>query len=70
MTDLGLIRREMILDQLRISNSTLYLWISQGKFPEHTKKCGRIVFWRVSDIQRWIDGSYCSEVDGGDLTNG
>ncbi|MBE4395539.1 helix-turn-helix domain-containing protein [Vibrio parahaemolyticus] len=45
----------MILDQLRISNSTLYLWISQGKFPEHTKKCGRIVFWRISDVQKWID---------------
>ncbi|OLQ78895.1 hypothetical protein BIT28_26645 [Photobacterium proteolyticum] len=66
MTDLGLIRREMILEQLCISNSTLYLWISQGKFPEHTKKCGRIVFWRVSDIKQWMNGSYGAEVDVGD----
>ncbi|MCA2016123.1 AlpA family phage regulatory protein [Vibrio tritonius] len=57
MADLGLIRREMILEQLGISNSTLYLWIAQGKFPEHIKKCGRIVFWRVSDIQQWMGDS-------------
>lgn len=66
MTDLGLIRREMILEQLRISNSTLYLWITQGKFPDHKKKCGRIVFWQVSDIQQWMDGSFSTETGRGD----
>ncbi|MGQ7271664.1 helix-turn-helix transcriptional regulator [Marinobacter nauticus] len=34
--------------------STIYLWMSQGKFPRPIK-IQRAVAWKLSDIENWME---------------
>ncbi len=38
-----------------LSRSTIYLRISEGKFPKPISLGGRAVGWVESDINNWID---------------
>lgn len=35
------------------AGSTIYLWISQGKFPRGVKLSPRVTVWRNEDLHRW-----------------
>lgn len=61
MNKLGLIRRETLLNELQIPNSTLYRWMNEGRFPKPVKKVSRIVFWKVSDVEDWVSYSQTEE---------
>ena len=38
-----------------VSKSTLYLWISQGKFPAPHSLGGRAVAWLQSEVDAWME---------------
>jgi prophage regulatory protein len=43
-----------VIKATALSRSSIYLKISEGKFPRPLKLGVRAVAWRSSDIQRWI----------------
>jgi prophage regulatory protein len=38
-----------------LSNSTIWLWVKQGRFPKPFKLSSRVTVWRESDIADYID---------------
>jgi len=40
---------------LNVSKSSIYLWVSQGKFPKSFKIGGGTSVWSEIDISEWID---------------
>ncbi|MBF9060754.1 AlpA family phage regulatory protein [Rhodobacterales bacterium HKCCSP123] len=57
-----ILRRSEVEDRTGLSRSTIYAWIRHGKFPRPVKLGERIVAWRESDIDRWLE----SRVSEGD----
>ena len=43
-----------VADRLNCTTTTIYKWISEGKFPQSIK-LGNRHRWRPSDIENWID---------------
>ncbi|MBV2179907.1 MAG: AlpA family transcriptional regulator [Castellaniella sp.] len=35
------------------AGSTIYLWISQGRFPRGVKLSPRVTVWRNEDLHQW-----------------
>jgi predicted DNA-binding transcriptional regulator AlpA len=60
-TEVRLYRANQLYKMLNISNSTLYLWVKQNKFPPPIKRGGSS-FWRVEQVNSWIDGNSNQEV--------
>ena len=61
MSNTGVIARDLlsiaeIEMKTGISRRTLWRWVSSGRFPPPAVRVGRIVRWRVSDIEEWIEG--------------
>lgn len=50
-----LIRLREVLAATGLARSTLYLLISQNKFPKPVKLTERTVAWPQDEIQEWID---------------
>ena len=44
-----------VSDRLGCTPTTIYKWISEGKFPKSIK-LGNRHRWRPSEIEQWIDG--------------
>ena len=38
-----------------LARSTIYKWISEGGFPSPVRLGGRVVAWRASEIEAWIE---------------
>lgn len=38
---------------LQVSGSTLWRWVSEGKFPKPVN-FGRTACWRVGEVRRWL----------------
>ena len=36
-----------------VAKSTIWLWVSDGKFPAPVKLSDRVTAWPVSSIERW-----------------
>jgi prophage regulatory protein len=49
-----LLRLPAVKARTGLSRSTIYLWISQGKFPAAYPLGGRAVGWLESQISDWI----------------
>lgn len=43
-----------VLKAVCLSRSTLYLMVSEGRFPRPIKLGGRAVAWRESDVDAWL----------------
>lgn len=57
MDELQLLKRREVEDITRLSRSTIYSLIAQGRFPR-PRRCGsRAVRWSRADISAWIDAS-------------
>ena len=50
-----ILRPKDICDRLRISRSTLYSWVAQGRFPRQVRYGVRAVGWRSDDVERWLN---------------
>lgn len=55
-------RPKHIVDGLGIAESTLYLWIKEGKFPQPIKLNGRVSLWKRQTILDWLED--CERVEG------
>lgn len=54
MTD-KLLRRPEVEKRTGIARSTLYDWMAKGDFPKPVKLGVRLVAWRESDINSWLE---------------
>lgn len=57
-----ILRRSEVEHRTGLSRSTIYAWIKHGRFPRPVKLGERIVAWRESDIDHWLE----SRVSEGD----
>ena len=53
-TEVKLYRANQLYKMLNISNSTLYLWVKQNKFPSPIKRGGS-TFWKADEVNSWIE---------------
>jgi prophage regulatory protein len=44
-----------VASQTSLAKSTIWLWVSQGKFPKPLSLSPTIKVWRKSDVDAWID---------------
>jgi len=49
------IRIKEVIATTGLSRSSIYQFISEGKFPEQIKLGSRAVAWNSDDISKWID---------------
>jgi len=47
-------RLQEVLGIVKVGRSTLYLWISEGKFPKQRKLGARAVGWMSNDVFEWL----------------
>lgn len=50
-----LLRRPEVEARTGLSRSTLYEWMKRGEFPQPVKLGARLVAWRESDINAWLE---------------
>ena len=55
MESTKLLRIADVSNKTTLAKSTIWLKMSQGKFPKPTKLSDSINVWRESDIDAWID---------------
>ncbi|WP_305368919.1 helix-turn-helix transcriptional regulator [Photobacterium leiognathi] len=49
-------RISQVCEKVGLARSTIYTYISKGKFPAPISLGGRAVGWLENDIEMWIDG--------------
>lgn len=49
-----LLRRPEVEARSGLSRSTIYAWMKLGEFPQPVKLGERLVAWRESDINAWL----------------
>ena len=52
---ISLLRRPEVEARTGLSRSTIYQWIKDGEFPSPVKLGARLVAWRESDIEEWLN---------------
>lgn len=52
-----LIRIKDVMDRTGLARSTIYKYISEGKFPKPIKLGSRAVAWVETEIDGWIQAS-------------
>lgn len=50
-----ILRRPEVEARTGLSRSTLYDWMKKGLFPLPVKLGSRLVGWKDTDVQAWID---------------
>ena len=50
-----LLRRPEVESVTGLSRSTLYDWMKRGEFPQPVKLGTRLVAWRESDVNSWLE---------------
>ena len=53
-----LLRIEDVSNKTTLAKSTIWLKLSQGKFPKPTKISYAISVWKESDIDNWIESFF------------
>jgi len=49
-----ILRLPLVKSRTGLSRSTIYLWMSQNKFPKQVSLGGRTVGWVESEIEDWV----------------
>ena len=49
-----IIRRKALEARIGLSCSTIYMMMSEGRFPRPIKIGRRAVGWRASDVEEWL----------------
>lgn len=47
-------RIKTVMDVTGLGRSTIYLWVSEGKFPKPRKLGVRAVGWRAEEVFQWL----------------
>lgn len=47
-------RIKQLVEMLNVSKSSIWSWLSAGKFPNPIKIGNNTTVWRSSDIESWI----------------
>lgn len=55
MTIDRILRQKEVMHLTGLSRSTIYRRIQSEEFPSQIKLTARLVGWRQSDLQRWLD---------------
>lgn len=50
-----LLRKKDVLAATGLKNSTLYKYMSEGRFPKPVQITERSVAWVLSEVEAWID---------------
>lgn len=50
-----LLRRPEVESVTGLSRSTLHDWMKRGEFPQPVKLGTRLVAWRESDVNAWLE---------------
>lgn len=50
-----ILRLPAVLSRVGVSRSTLYLWVSEGRFPASIPLGERSIGWLESDVTAWIE---------------
>ena len=49
----GYLRLKDLVKRVPVAKSTIWLWVSDGKFPAPVKLSERVTAWRVSAVEQW-----------------
>ena len=49
----GYLRIKDLVKRVPVAKSTIWLWVSDGRFPAPVKLSERVTAWPVSSIERW-----------------
>ncbi|OQR35334.1 hypothetical protein BWR15_15490 [Pseudomonas sp. T] len=49
-----IMRLKEVIHVCGIGRSTIYLWMSEGRFPQSRQIGGRAVGWDSKEIERWV----------------
>jgi len=49
----GYIRIKDLVKRVPVAKSTIWLWVSGGKFPAPVKLSERVTAWPVAAVERW-----------------
>lgn len=52
------LRIKDVMKKTGIAKSTIWLWVSEGKFPKPIKLSPRITVWDEDIIFKWINEKY------------
>jgi prophage regulatory protein len=55
MQNIDLISPNQVMARLDIPSTTLYRWISEGRFPRPIRIGPRRTAFRVKEIEEWLD---------------
>ncbi|MBZ0129634.1 MAG: AlpA family transcriptional regulator [Rhodobacteraceae bacterium] len=50
-----ILRRPEVETRTGLSRSTIYDWMKRGEFPQPVKLGARLVAWRESDVNAWLE---------------
>ena len=50
-----IIRRKALEARIGLSCSTIYMMMSEGRFPRPIKIGRRAIGWRASDVEEWLE---------------
>ena len=50
-----ILRRPEVEARTGLSRSTIYAWMQQGEFPKPVALGSRLVGWRESDVNAWLE---------------
>jgi prophage regulatory protein len=49
----GYLRLKDLVKRVPVAKSTIWLWVSGGKFPAPVKLSERVTAWPVSAVEQW-----------------
>lgn len=56
LPETGFIRKSQLIPYLLpVSNTTLWRWVKDGKFPSPVQLSKRLSVWRVEDVRSWLN---------------
>lgn len=57
-----LIRLPEVMSRVGLGRSTIYRWMSEGKFPKPVQLGGHAVAWVEEEVEAWVVNKLNSEV--------
>jgi prophage regulatory protein len=59
-----ILRRHTVEERTGLARSTIYQWISEGRFPKPVRLGGRAVGWPEDEIDAWLNSRITMRSEG------